>query len=260
MLEPETVLLRAGYWMLAVGALCGAGMLVDSRTLMGVSTWLKPLKFCLSVGVYLITLGWLMPYLAASGSVKRLLAYGLTLSIGVAWALIVLQGARGVTSHYNASSPFNAAVFSAMGISIGINTLLLTWLTVEFFRHAAPAVPSALLWGIRLGLLSAVIGSVQGAAMIRMNAHTVGAPDGGPGLPLVNFSTMAGDLRIAHAVALHGLQILPLAGWFLSQAQVPRGALLVWILFAADMGLFAVTHLQALSGKPIFAYHPKHSA
>jgi hypothetical protein len=180
------------------------------------------------------------------------------LTIGTAWGLVVLQGARGVKSHYNNSTPFDATVFGLMGLTITASTFLLVWMLVEFFRHPAAGLGSAFLWGIRLGLLSAVLGSVQGSAMIRRNAHTVSAPDGGPGLPVMNFSTVAGDLRIAHAVALHGLQVLPLAGWWLATAQVPRGALLVWLLFAADMGLFVVTHLQALSAKPLIAGVRRH--
>lgn len=249
----DNTLWRTGWLTLAVALVCAVGLLVDSRQVGGVSTWLKPLKFALSVGMFLLTLALLLPLVDVPDWRRKLLSYGFPLLIGGAFALIMLQGARGRQSHYNFSTPLDGAIFGGMGLLIMGNTVLLAVLAFDFFTRSM-SLPSAFLWGIRFGLLSAILGSLQGIAMIRLMAHTVGAPDGGPGLPLLNFSTVAGDLRIAHAIALHGLQILPLAGWWISRQQVPRGALLVAILFAAILGLTAVTWLQALSGKPLLAH------
>jgi hypothetical protein len=249
----ETNLWRAGWALMIAAATCFVLSFLDSRQVTNVNTWIKPLKFSLSVGSYFLTAALLLPLSPWSATAQRNLAYAILGTIGVAYLIIAMQGARGVRSHFNISNPLDSTLFSVTGIFISLHTLALVAMLWSF-NHSA--LPSAFLWGIRLGLVALIIGSVQGFTMTARLAHTVGARDGGPGLPFLNWSTLAGDLRIAHAVAIHGFQILPLAGWLISRAHVPRGALLVWLLFAGLMSFGAVTLLQALSGKPLIAAAP----
>ena len=57
------------YWIvllhLAVALLCVPAMMIDDRTLLGVSVWLKPFKFLISDAIYIFTVGYfigLYPY------------------------------------------------------------------------------------------------------------------------------------------------------------------------------------------------------
>ena len=74
-------------------------------------------------------------------------------------------------------------------------------------------------------------------------------PDGGAGLPLVNWSTEGGDLRIAHALGLHGLQFFPILGLLLERKR----ASVKWLslAFALYVALMAAMHLYARAGEPL---------
>lgn len=77
--------------------------------------------------------------------------------------------------------------------------------------------------------------------------HTVGDPDGDAGLPVVNWSTQYGDLRIAHFIAMHSLQGLPLFGYYISKTKT-NNILFSAVYFLVASGLF----LQAMKGIPLF--------
>jgi hypothetical protein len=83
----------------------------------------------------------------------------------------------------------------------------------------------------------------------------VGVEDGGPGLPFLGWSTEGGDLRVAHFVGLHALQVLPLIAWFLSRRRVDLRSRtrLVIIAGIGYLGLTLLLTWQALAGQSIVA-------
>jgi hypothetical protein len=169
-------------------------------------------------------------------------------------ACIALQSLRGVTSHFNVKAPFDAGVFGLMGLMILLNTLLAAALLLLYSTVPA-SLPQPYLWAVRLGLVIFLFGSGVGPMMVSRGAHAVGVPDGGPGLPFVNWSTQGGDLRAAHALGLHALQLLPLAAWALLQVGRLSGsqqtAVVVGLAAAYSLTMVAVLR-QALAGHPLW--------
>jgi len=238
---------------MALALLALALLPFDHRMVTGLPVWMKPLKFSLSIVAYSWTLGWLLARLPtpAQRSVHRL-SGGVAMSMTVEQAAIFVQAARGTTSHYNGATAFNGILFGLMGLFITVNTLMTFWALYLAWRYR-PHGAAGLVWGLRLGLLLFVAGSLIGGVMIRLNQHTVGAPDGGPGLPGLGWSTRAGDLRAAHFLGMHALQALPLLGGGFSRWVPGRAALLTWLGAFAYAAAVGWLFLHALLGLPLWA-------
>ena len=252
------ILTSFGWLMIAGFVFAFIASLFDSRTVMGINTWIKPMKFCLSVAAYVWTLAWLLHYVRDNQRSFKIISHGIAVVMFIEMACIYSQGARGVQSHFNVSTAYNAAVFSTMGIMIYLSLLLDVW-ALGLFVFTKPNIPDSYLWGVRIGLFLFIIFALQGQLMIAQQAHSVGVADGGPGLPILNWSTQGGDLRIAHALGLHAFQLIPFVGWLLFNyqdrfkffGQFPTAWTVVFALGYA--GLCFALLSQALAGRPIFA-------
>jgi hypothetical protein len=225
-------------------------MLFDDRVILGINPWIKPSKFLVSVGIYLITIAWMVERVRSNVWARTIIAWGILIVMTGEILAILLQSARGTTSHFNVATLFDAMVFQTMGVLILINTTLVVWLLSLFYRSPEP-MPPALLTGIRLGILLFIIGGLEAGLMITTNGHTVGMHDGGPGLPFVNWSTRGGDLRIAHFVGLHALQALPILGWLLSRRSADAGVTTVRVVAVIWVAAFAALAWMAMKETPL---------
>ncbi len=200
----------------ALALMCLIGWIVDDRTLMGINVWIKPLKFTLSGGIYILTLGFLINFYPFSRVKRNIINNVVAWTLLVEIVIIVYQASRGVMSHYNQTSLFDGLLFAAMGILIGINVVVMAFFVIETIRLKLNT-PRSVQWAILMGWLVVLFGSWVGGQMIGQMSHNVGVADGGAGLPLLNWSTVAGDLRVAHFFGLHGIQIIPLFALGLSK-------------------------------------------
>src|SRR5215831_17508063 len=180
---------------------------------------IKPLNFALSMALYLATVVILLDYLRGSMWCKKVISWGVSLCILTAITCITVQAARGTTSHFNNSTPFDSTVSLLMDIVDPLNSIFVFVLLI-FALRSKYNVSRPTQLGIVLGIITFLAGSAVGGLMVLLGQSGVGVAPGGPGLPVVNWSTTGGDLRIAHFLGIHALQILPIAAWIIGQ---PKG-------------------------------------
>jgi hypothetical protein len=231
--------------MIAVLAVALVGLVVDPTEITGRPAWLKPAKFAISTGIYAATLLWMLSFVRGRGRLVAAVAWVTTIGFIVEIGAIVYQAARGQASHFNNGTPFDAILFAIMGLFI-----ILVWIVnvatgVALLRQRLDNEVFAT--GLRLGVALSAVAMLLAVPMIANGAHTVGAPDGGPGIPVFGWSTVAGDLRIAHFLGLHGMQVLPLVAWF------ARRVATVWIAGAAYFGATLILFWQAMRGQPLLS-------
>ena len=258
-----------GLVMAADLVLCLFGLVVDRRVITGAPAWLKPAKFAISTMIAAWSFAFCMASTTVWPRLLRVLDWVLAGGLAIEIALIDMKAVRGTSSHFNLTTQFDATVFAVMGVSIACIWLAMLVLTVVLFRRP---FASAWGWSLRLGMVLALIGTGSGGLMTvptsqqlaaahasgRMaigGAHTVGAPDGGRGLPVTGWSADHGDLRIAHFVGMHGLQVLPLLAWWIGRRRAARDERtqlrFVFAMAASYLALFALLLWQAFRGQSI---------
>jgi hypothetical protein len=104
-------LVALGWLLIAAFLFAFIASFFDSRTVTGANTWIKPMKFCLSVTAYLWTLAWFLHYVRDGRRPFKIISWGVTAAMLIEMILLYSQAARGVQSHFNFSSAYDARFF-----------------------------------------------------------------------------------------------------------------------------------------------------
>lgn len=260
-------LTAAGLLMIGVFAASIVGVLMDPRVITGAPAWLKPAKFAISNAIYMLTLAWIFTHLPEWPRTRRSAGWVTAVVLVLEVVIIDTQAWRGTTSHFNLGTVLDTVLFAIMGLAIAVQTVASVAVAVALWRQHFD--DRALGWALRFGIVITIVGASTGGLMTRpttaqleearatgriviAGAHTVGAPDGGPGLPVTGWSVQHGDVRIPHFIGLHAMQVLPLLALALRRRR-PQTARVRMMLaaIASYAALFAILLWQALRGQSL---------
>jgi hypothetical protein len=268
----DPLLTGTGVGLLFLLPIFGVLLVLDPREILGAPAWLKPAKFALSTAIYSLTLAWVFTHLTHWPSTRRIVGRVTASVMLVEVAVIALQAFRGTTSHFNVATAFDAALFSIMGVAIISQTLSTVAVAIALWRNQF--ADAAMGWALRAGMTITIMGASVGGLMTAgptpeqmteikatgritvVGAHTVGGPDGGPGLPGVGWSTRHGDLRVPHFFGLHALQALPLLAFLLSRRPNPGNVAVVQSVACVYALIFVFLLAQARMGVPLLNLGP----
>ncbi len=266
-------------FMFAIMLVCAVGVLVDDRLLMGESVWVKPMKFGFAMGLYGLTLAWLLSKLRKG----RRIGWWLGTVFAVAGVFdvgaVAYAAAHGTFSHFNDNADPVAQTVQTV-FSFGIMPLLVTTLAIAILvliqRTGDRALSLALRAGLGLAVASMVVAvwlsnssgvtsrtvtDANGHLVAMTGGHGIGDPDGN-GMPLTHWSTTGGDLRVPHFIGMHGIHLLLLLTAVLGLLAPRRSRLrdervrarLVGVAALGYTGVFTVLTWQAKRGQSVV--HP----
>jgi hypothetical protein len=243
----NTTLLWTAVIHMVLAIVCIGLSWIDSREVLSVPLWYKPFKFAISIAVYTLTLSYLVPFVQKVKT-QKWIATGTAVAMFVEMVLIAMQAARGTVSHFNREDAFGIIVYAIMGVFILFASVLLVWLGITLARHKPESWTASYHQAIQMGIWLTVVGTVIGGYMSSRVGHTVGASDGGPGLPILNWSTLYGDWRVPHFIGLHAIQVFLLLGWILQKNRNAR--MIQWIVFGTYCILLLGAIVATYLGKP----------
>jgi hypothetical protein len=234
------------YGLLCLGfaIICLVLTKITTTQVYNVNAWFKPFKFAFSTFLFAWAMAWYCYYLPDFN--VNLFNWTIIILLGFEIIYISFMASRGQTSHYNVSTPFYAMMFSMMALAASAVTLYTAHVGILFFSQSFPTLPNYYVWAIRLGIVIFVIFSFEGFAMGGRMSHTVGAINDNSNIFILGWSKTFGDLRVAHFIGMHALQVLPILSFYIIKNT--KATIILSIVYGA---LAVFTLIQALKGRPL---------
>jgi len=201
-------------------------------------------------------------------------------------AIIGVQAWRGVPSHYNFSTPLDAALMrgGAAGTAgiflIGVIVMLVAALRTPattsrtITSRAITSMTPSVRLGVVAGTLVLLAGCVIGFTMVSNNSGVFQGAFGtgfgdrtasylgpdpatvGPEYPLIRPDTAGGDLVLPHAIGVHGLILLAVPAILLARTATAHQTRIVAVATASVGTAMAVLIVHALRQLPLHALPP----
>ena len=233
---------QIGYLIAAILLLSGfvhvAILLIGGGSWEGPLSLRKPATFGISFGVTLATIVWVSSWLRLGDRSRTALLALFTAVCVVETFLVSLQAWRGVPSHFNVETPFDAVIGRSMagaGAALVILIAIMLWAS---FR-ANPATPLSLRIAVRFGFATLFTSLIVGGAMIARGMRLVAA-----GNPQAAYAT-GGALKPTHAVTMHAVLLLPAFAWLLSYTDWSERRRVTAVLIAAGAYLAVAAFVAA---------------
>lgn len=246
--KPLTVLLAASSCFFLISL---SGPIICGDPLAHHEQWIKLTKFSASFFAYALTMSWLGNNLFQG---KKLFERSAMLAcFGAIVDLIVIYGQALMSLHPHTDYHNTATLISRLAILPVTWLIIVTYAIVLKDKNTNPVLRSGLLWAtslVLIGCIPAILMLIPATATNTMSSHH-------PGIPFLGWSTIHGDLRIAHFVGVHALQVMPAVAWLATKCEnhltLQQQLRLVSNIGFLTLSLIILLTAQALLGESFFA-------
>ena len=216
-------------FLLATGMMHVVLLLITGSSWQGPLSFRKPATFGLSFGITLLTIVWVSHAVALSRRARSVLVAGFAAASVLETVLVSLQAWRGVPSHFNVETAFDAWVTRGLaGGGVALVAMIVV-LTIAAFRSPSPSSPSLRL-AVQAGFVALCGAMAVGAIMIARGMSLVVS-----GGAETAYAT-GGLLKPLHGVMMHGILVLPALAWLLARLDSWDEARRLTVMRAAVAG------------------------